>query len=385
MYISYPRLLAAGTPLVCALLLSGCERAGSVDAVVAPPEVGIASVVTRPVRLADEFNGRVEAIQSVDIRPRVSGYIDRIAFAEGAEVEAGDLLFVIDPRPYRDALKSAQARLESARAAARLAQSRYLRAQKLIGARAISREEFDASQASLDQTTADLHAGEAAVATASLNLDFTEVRAPVAGRASRAMLTRGNLAQADQTLLTTVVSQDAMYVYFDCDEQSYLRYGVGAKGSDTELRVALADEDNFPREGKVDFIDNRLDPTTGTIRARAIVRNDDRKLTPGLFARVRFQSGAPVETRLIDEKAVLTDQDHRYVYVIGKGNKAIRKDIVIGRDVDGMRIVQSGLAGNDRVIVSGVQKVYFSGMPVKPEPAANARKLDAALIAASTQ
>ena len=378
------RLLATGASFACALVLAGCAPAGSTDAS-APPEVGVAAVVTRSVRVADEFNGRVEAIQTVDIRPRVSGYIDRIAYIEGAEVKAGDLLFVIDPRPYRDALKSAQARLESARAAARLAQSQYVRAQTLIGARAISREDFDVSQASLDQTAADVHAAEAAVATANLNLGFTEVRAPVAGRASRAMLTRGNLAQADQTRLTTVVSQDAMYVYFDCDEHSYLRYAAGTKGTDTVLHVALADENDFPRDGKIDFLDNRLDPATGTIRARAIVRNDDRKLTPGLFARVSFESGPSVKSQLIDEKAVLTDQDHRYVYVLGEGNKAIRKDIVVGRNVDGMRIVESGLKATDRVIVSGVQKVYFSGMPVKPEPVAEATKPDTAIVAAIAQ
>ncbi len=368
MHISFSRMLTAGTPFVCAFLLAGCERAGGTEAASSPPAVGVTRVVTRSVRLPDEFNGRVEAIDTVEIRPRVSGYIDRIAFTEGAEVKAGDPLFTIDPRPYRDALKSAQARLEGARAAARLAQSRYTRAQSLIGARAISREEFDANQASLDQSAADLHAAEAAVATASLNLDFTDVRAPVAGRAGRAMLTRGNLAEADRSLLTTVVSQETMYVYFDCDEQSYLRYGAQRKNADTVLHVALANEDDFPREGRVDFLDNKLDATTGTIRARAIVPNPDRKLVPGLFARVRFESGAPVESILIDEKAVLTDQDRRYVYVIGDGDKAIRKDIVTGRDVDGMRIVQSGLSANDRVIVSGVQKVYFSGMPVKPEP-----------------
>lgn len=379
--IFYHRLWTTGASFACAVFLAGCSPAESTG-VSAPPEVGIADVISRPVRFADEFNGRVEAIQSVDIRARVSGYIDRIAYTEGAEVKAGDLLFVIDPRPYRDALKSAQARLESARAGFRLAQSQYARAKALIRTRAISKENFDVSQASIDQTAGDVHAAEAAVATANLNLGFTEVRAPVAGRASRAMLTQGNLVQADQTLLTTVVSQDAMYVYFDCDEHSYLRYTTRTKGADSVLHVALAGENDFPREGKVDFVDNRLDPATGTIRARAIVRNDDRKLTPGLFARVRFESGPPVKSHLIDDKAVLTDQNHRYVYVLGEGNKAIRKDIAVGRSVDGMRIVQSGLEATDRVIVSGVQKVYFSGMAVKPEPVAEATKLDTAIVAA---
>jgi len=381
---SYLRLLAAGASFAYVLLLAGCAPAAGAAAG-APPEVSVVNVVSESLRVADEFNGRVEAIEAVDVRPRVSGYIDRIAYVEGAEVKAGDLLFVIDQRPYRDALMSAQARQESARTAARLAQSRYVRAKALIGARAISKEEFDASEAGRDQTLADLHAAQAAVATATLDLGFTEVRTPVSGRAGRAMLTRGNLARADQSLLTTVVSQDAMYVYFDCDENSYLRYGGQSQGSHPLLHVGLADEDNFPREGTIDFLDNRLDPASGTIRARAIVRNDDRKLTPGLFAHVRFQSGAPVKSLLIDEKAVLTDQDHRYVYVIGEGDKALRRDIVIGRKVGRLRIVRSGLDANDKVIVGGVQKVYFSGMPVKPEPAVKAVKPDTAIAAAIAQ
>ncbi len=367
MLISYQRFMAAGAAFACVTLLAACAPAESADTG-GSTKVGVATVVTRSIRLADEFNGRVEAIHAVEIRPRVSGYIDHVAYVEGAEVKAGDLLFVIDPRPYRDALKSAQAHLESARAGARLAKSQYERARELVGMHAVSQEDFEESEASHQQTVADLHAAEAAVAAASLNLGFTEIRAPVTGRAGRALLTRGNLVRADQTMLTTVVSQDEMYVYFDCDENSFLHYGAGGQGTDAVLRVELADESQFPRAGRIDFLDNRLDPSTGTIRARAIVRNDDRKLIPGLFARVSFQSGAPAQARLVDEKAILTDQDHRYVYVLGDGDKALRRDVVLGRSVGGMRIVRSGLDAGDRVIVSGLQKIYFSGMPVTPEP-----------------
>lgn len=377
---SHYRFLAASTLFAYALFLSGCGSSPAAES--PPPEVSVVGVVTRPMRVVDDFNGRVEAIQSVDIRPRVSGYIDRVAYTEGAEVKAGDLLFVIDQRPYHDALMSARARMESARAAARLANSRYARAQALIKARAISKEEFDANEASRDQTAADLHAAEAAVATAELNIEFTEVRAPVAGRAGRAMLTRGNLVRADQSLLTTVVSQDAMYVYFDCDENSYLKYGGQSGSSHPVLHVELADENNFPREAQVDFLNNKLDSATGTIRARAVVPNGDRKLTPGMFARVRLESGPSAKALLIDEKAILADQDHRYVYVLGDGNKALRRDIVVGRRVDGLRVVQSGLKAQDRVIVGGLQKVYFSGMPVKPDDAVKAAKSDTAIAAA---
>jgi len=362
------RYALPGIPLGALLLLSACHKPDANAAAAPPPDVGVSTVVARKIRAVDEFNGRVEAIQSVEIRPRVSGYIDRIAYTEGAEVKAGDLLFVIDPRPYRDALNTAQAQLESARAAATLAKSRFARAGKLVQTHYISTEDFDTSKAGLDQTAANVHAAEAAVATASLNLAFTQVHAPVAGRAGRAMLTLGNLARVDDSLLTTVVSQDAMYVYFDCDEHSYLRYGNGS-GESATARVALADEDGFPRIARVDFLDNRLDPATGTIRARAVVANPDHKLTPGLFARVRFESGAPVDTRMIDDKAVLTDQDRRYVYVVDAKGQAVRKEITTGRAMAGMRVVTSGLDDDDKVIVTGAQRVYYSGMPVHAVPA----------------
>jgi membrane fusion protein, multidrug efflux system len=362
------RLVAAGIPFAL-MALSACRKAPEAAAPPPPPEVSVSTVVKKDIRAVDEFNGRVEAIQSVEVRPRVSGYIDRIAYTEGADVKAGDLLFVIDPRPYRDALNTAQAQLESARAASRLAQSRFARASKLVATHYISTEDFDTSKASLDQTGADVHAAEAAVATASLNLGFTQVRAPVAGRAGRAMLTLGNLARVDDSLLTTVVSQDEMYVYFDCDEHSYLRYGSGSDHT-ASARVALADEDGFPRTARVDFLDNRLDPSTGTIRARAVVPNPGHKLTPGLFARVRFESGAPTTVRLIADKAVLTDQDRRYVYIVDAKGEAIRKDIIVGRAIAGMRVVESGLDDADKVVVNGAQKIFFSGMPVRGVPEA---------------
>ncbi|HEY4092635.1 MAG TPA: efflux RND transporter periplasmic adaptor subunit [Luteibacter sp.] len=362
------RLALPGIPLAALVLLTACHKPTASGTGAPPPDVGVAALVSKPIRSVDEFNGRVEAIQSVEIRPRVSGYIDRIAYTEGAEVKAGDLLFVIDPRPYRDALNTAHAQRESAVAASRLAQSRFARASKLVETHYISKEDFDTSKSSLEQTAADVHAADAAVATASLNLAFTQVRAPVAGRAGRALLTLGNLARIDDSLLTTVVSQDAMYVYFDCDEHSYLRYGNGANHT-ASARVALADENGFPREARVDFLDNRLDPATGTIRARAVVANTDHELTPGLFARVRFESGAPVDTQLIDDKAILTDQDRRYVYVVDAKGQAIRKDVTLGRDIAGMRVVLSGLDATDKVVVSGAQKIYFSGMPVHAVPA----------------
>ena len=347
MYSSTPRQRCAFTILIAlsAIFLIGCNT-GSNTPVESPPlDVAVANVLVRSVQTWDEFNGRVHAIPTVELRPRVSGYINRVAYKEDSEVKPGDLLFVIDPRPYRNALHSAQAQLERARSTANLAQIKTEHAQALFETRAMSREDFHGRQTELNQTAAEIRAAEAAVATAKLNLDFTEVRAPIAGRVGRAYLTVGNLAQADQSILTTLVSQDPMYVYFDCDEHSFLRYKEFARRNDRG---------------------NQVNPTTGTIRARAVVSNTDRFLTPGLFARVQLQ-GDELLALLIDTKAILTDQHHKYIYVLGEGNKALRKNITLGRQIDDLYIVQSGLDKTDMVIVTGAQKIIREGMIVRPE------------------
>ena len=358
--------------VVFSICIAGCNSESGTPVESPPPDVTVASVLSRSVRTWDEFNGRVRAIQTVELRPRVSGYINRIAYKEGSEVKPGDLLFVIDPRPYRDALHRAQAELERARSAANLAQSKTEHAHALFAKQAISREEFNGRKNDLNQTAAEIRAAKAAVATAKLNLDFTEVRAPIAGRVSRAYLTAGNLARADQSMLTTLVSQDPMYVYFDCDEHSFLRYKKFALKNDHEntiysVRVGLADEEGFPHHGTVDFFDNQLNPATGTIRVRAVVPNPDRLLTPGLHARVQLQGSDELPVLLIDAKAILTDQDRKYVYVLGEGDKAFRRDITLGRQINGLRIVQSGLDTTDKVVVIGAQKIFHDGMIVKPQ------------------
>ncbi|WP_432765904.1 efflux RND transporter periplasmic adaptor subunit [Nitrosomonas europaea] len=358
--------------IVLSIFIAGCNSESGTPVESPPPDVMVASVLSRSVRTWDEFNGRVRAIQTVELRPRVSGYINRIAYKEGSEVKPGDLLFVIDPRPYRDALHQAQAELERARSAASLAQSKTEHAHALFAKQAISREEFNGRKNDLNQTAAEVRAAKAAVATAKLNLDFTEVRAPIAGRVSRAYLTVGNLARADQSMLTTLVSQDPMYVYFDCDEHSFLRYKKFALKNDHEntiysVRIGLADEEGFPHHGTVDFFDNQLNPATGTIRVRAVVPNPDRLLTPGLHARVQLQGSDELPVLLIDAKAILTDQDRKYVYVLREGDKAFRRDITLGRQIDGLRIVQSGLDTTDKVVVIGAQKIFHDGMIVKPQ------------------
>ena len=354
-----------------ATFLIGCNTRSGTPVESSPFDVTVASVLVRSVQTWDEFNGRVHAIPTVELRPRVSGYVNRVAYKEGSEVKPDDLLFVIDPRPYRNALHSAQAQLERARSAAKLAQSKTAHTQALFAAQAMSREEFNGRQTELNQTAAEVRAAEAAVATAKLNFGFTEVRAPIAGRVGRAYLTAGNLAQADQSILTTLVSQDPMYVYFDCDEHSFLRYKEFARKNNREsnvypVRIGLANEQNFPHHGTVDFFDNQVNPATGTIRARAVVPNADRLLTPGLFARVQLK-GDEAPGLLIDAKAILTDQHHKYVYVLGEGNKALRKNITLGRQIDGLYIVQSGLDPTDKIIVTGAQKILREGVIVKPE------------------
>ncbi len=378
---SLERQIALIRPLlksVCALglvlLAAGCKHPVSA-ASSPPPEVGVASVISREVRLSNEFNGRVAAVEYVDVRPRVTGYVDRFVFREGDTVKRGQLLFVIDPRPYRDALESAKAALDHARAVADFAKIQEQRAQTLDSAKAISREEYQNRTSDLSQSIANVHAAEAAVATAELNLGFTEVRSPIDGRVSRAQLTAGNLAQADQTVLTTVVSQNPVYVYFDCDEQSYLRYksrtGKGERvNAENPVRVALANETGFPHVGRIDFLDNTVDPSTGTIRARVVMANPDHIFTPGLYARVQLQNQAEQQAILIDDKAVMTDQDRKYVYVLGPDSKALRKDVTLGPLVDGLRLVQSGLASNDKVIVTNLQKIFYSGVPVTPKDTA---------------
>jgi multidrug efflux system membrane fusion protein len=394
--VSYPLCLSARLRFVlpaiaaAALALTACSRGGAQAGASPPPEVDAARVVAKPVRQWDEFSGRIAATDAVEVRTRVSGYIDRIAFKEGDEVKAGDLLFVIDPRPYRAAYDSAAAQLAHARAAEQLALEQETRAQALIAAKAISREEFDTRRAGSTQSNADVRVAEAAMATAKLNLGFTEVRSPIAGRVSRAMLTVGNLAQADQSVLTSVVSQDPVYVYFQPDEQTFLRYAeLARKGerakSANPVRVGLATDKDYPYTGAVNFINNQVDPATGTINLRAVVPNPDRIFTPGLYARVQLEGSADLTAILVDDKAVMTDQDRKYVYVVGPENKAVRKDVTLGGFADELRIVRSGLDANDKVIVAGLQKIFVPNTPVKPKIVAMGALPPAAVVASAAK
>lgn len=356
--------------------LSGCDKGVAQNAPPPPPEVSAAPVLIKPVSQWDNFNGRVEAVQSVQLRPRVSGYIDAVNYREGDEVKKGQVLFTIDDRSYRAALEQAKAELARARSQASLARSESGRSEKLIGTQAISREAWEQRRSAASQAQADVLAAEAAVDMAQLNLDFTRVTAPIDGRASRAMITAGNLVTAGDSasVLTTLVSQQQMYVYFDVDENTFLNYQAMARQGQQRhalpVEIALVGEQGFPHQGKIDFLDNQLTASTGTIRMRALLDNQQRQFTPGLFARVRLPGSAQFEAVLIDDKAVLTDQDRKYVYVVDGEGKAQRRDIQPGAMVDGLRIVKSGLQSGDKVIIAGLQKVFMPGMPVTAQPVA---------------
>lgn len=364
------------------LLLSGCgdPNAPLQHPMPPPPTVSVAEVVVKDVVEWDEFTGHIEAVETVEIRPRVAGYIERLNFKEGQVVRKGDVLFVVDQRPVKAELARAEAEVARMRARANLSRVQAIRARKLLEKRVISQDAYDEISAANLQAQADSRAAEATLAVSRLNLDYTQVRSPIDGRAGRALVRVGNLVSGGEmipnaTLLTTVVSLDPVFVYFDSDEQSYLRHRVAERPGDHSrasragkpVYVGLADETGFPHSAALDFVDNRLDPATGTIRARAILDNRDHRFTPGLFARIRLPGQGPFPTALVDDKAVLTDQDRHYVYLVGVGNTALRRDVKLGRTVDGLRIVTEGLTKGDRVIVHGVQKIPFPGMKVVPQ------------------
>jgi multidrug efflux system membrane fusion protein len=356
--------------------LSGCDNGVAQNAPPPPPQVSAADVLIKPVSQWDSFTGRVEAVQSVQLRPRVSGYINEVNYREGDEVKKGQVLFTIDDRSYRAALEQAKAELARSRSQASLARSESARTEKLIGTQAISREAWEQRRSASSQAQADVLAAEAAVDMAQLNLDFTRVTAPIDGRASRAMITSGNLVSAGDSasVLTTLVSQEKMYVYFEVDEATFLHYQAmtrqGQQRNALPVEIGLVDEQGYPHQGKIDFLDNQLTASTGTIRMRALLDNPQRQLTPGLYARVRLPGSAQFDALLIDDKAVLTDQDRKYVYVVDGQGKAQRRDIQAGAMVDGLRIVKSGLQSGDRVIVDGLQKVFMPGMAVTAQQVA---------------
>ncbi len=370
-----PVVLILGA-LASAMLTGACTKAQTTAAAApAPPEVSVARVLVRNIVEWDEFTGRLAAVDSVAVRPRVSGYIEHVAFKEGAEVKRGDVLVVIDQRPYVAELDRAKADLQRSISRAELAKLERERAQRMIGNHAISQEEADERTNAEREATANVNAAQAAVDTATLNLGFTRVTSPIAGRVSRAEVTEGNLVSGGQagaaTELTTVVSLDPIRAYFDSDEQVYLKHislpKNGAKpAARTPVFLGLANEEGYPHEGYLDFVDNQVDPSTGTIRARAVFDNKQRLFTPGLFARLKLEGSGRHEAVLIDDRAVGTDQDKKFVLTVGKDNTATNQFVQLGPVVDGLRVIRVGLKAGDRIIVNGLQRVR-PGSPVTPK------------------
>jgi len=349
-----------------ALMLVGCERSKAAPAP-APPKVTVSRPAVRQVVEWDEYTGRLVSVESVEVRARVSGYLQSIDFDDGAIVKKGDLLFVIDPRPYQAELDRALAELRLSRARLDLAKSDLARAQRLLLSRAISQEEFDTRIARQREAHEQLQAMAAAVDAAKLNVEFTRVTAPIPGRISRKLVTAGNLINggtAQSTLLTTIVSLDPIYCYIEADERSFLKYvrlaREGKRPSSREVRnpvyLALADETGLPHKGYMDFVDNRLDPNTGTMTGRAVFPNPDLTLTPGLFARVRLQGSGRYEALLLPDEAIGSDQAQKFVFVVSDQNVVEYRPVQLGAMIKGLRVVREGLKPEDWVIISGVQR-----------------------------
>jgi RND family efflux transporter MFP subunit len=369
-----------------AVLLNGCTSEATNGATAAPIEVSVADALERDVTQWDEFTGRLEAVESVEVRPRVTGYIESVNFAEGSLVRKGDLLFVIDPRPYRAELAKAEAELTRATARVELADSDVARSEKLRQIKAVSQEEFDTRLNAAREARANVAAAVAAVDAARLNLEFTRVVAPIAGRISKAAVTAGNLVTGgsnQSTLLTTVVSVDPIYVSFEGDEQVYLKYHELAHRGDKQVgpsavQMGLANEQGYPHVGSFVFIDNQIDPRTGTIRARAAFDNKDGFFTPGLFARVKLLGQDSFKAVLVDDRAVGTDQSQKFVYVVTPDNKVAYRTVKVGRLTDGLRIITEGLRSGEQVVVNGLQRVRPGAVIAPQEVAMDAREADEA-------
>jgi len=362
------------------LFLSGAGHGHSrakapAAASVALPEVTVAAVIQRPLREWQEFSGRLQAVNTVEIRPRVSGYVDRVAFEDGTRVKKGQLLFQIDPRPFQAEVDRLVAERGRSVSDLELAKANRARAERLVSAHAISRETYEQLVAAQASAQGALGSIDASLQEARLNRGFTEVRAPIDGHVSRAIITAGNLVTS-ASLLTTLVSDDPVYVYFDADEQTYLRYAKAqhdpARGHDpvraegaSAVYVGLVDEEGYPHPAKLDFIDNQVDASTGTIRARAALANPDGRYTPGLFARVRLVGGEDRDSVLIEDRAVGTDLSKKFVLALTADNRIEYRLVELGPEIEGLRVVTRGLASSDVIVVNGLQHVR-PGQSVAP-------------------
>jgi len=360
------------------LILTGCSHAPADSAVTPPMSVPVSHPVEREITNYADYTGRTAAVDSVEVRSHVWGYLEKVNFKEGALVQKGDVLFELDRRPYEAALNQAKAKVKQDEAQLTFDEAEYQRASKLVASGAVTKSDLDKTAAARDVDVANIAADKAAVAARELDVEYTNVRAPVSGRVSRFVVTVGNLIQSgDQgggTLLTTIVSVDPMYVYFDADEYTVLevrkliREGKAKSARDVELPawLGLANEKGFPHKGILNFVDNQINPKTGTLRLRATFPNKDDALAPGYFGRVRINIGFPHPALLINDRAIDTDQGQKIVYVVGEDNKVSTRPVRVGKVYAGLREITDGLKANDRVIVNGLQQVR-PGLVVEPK------------------
>ncbi|MFT3856674.1 MAG: efflux RND transporter periplasmic adaptor subunit [Aquabacterium sp.] len=372
----HPRALAALASLLLVGILAGCgqeqtAQAAPDKAAGAPPAmpVSVAAVIARPVAEEREFSGMVEAIDKAELRPRVAGTVDSVRFKAGSLVKKGEVLFVIDPRPYQAEVTRLEAAAASSRVKMELAQTELARSKRLLDDNAIAQRDYDERQANARQLEAGARADQAALATARLNMEWTTVRAPFDGRVGKAEVTVGNLVN-NSTVLTTLVSASPVYVSFSGDEATYLSLGKLVRSNPGALKVniGLANEQGFPHLGRLEFVDNQIDPQAGSVRMRAVVDNKDGLLTPGLFAKVRLgadmSNGAA--SALVAERAIGTDQNRKFVYVIAANNQTEYRPVQLGSAIGDLRVVTSGLKAGERIVVDGLQRVR-PGAPVAPQ------------------
>ncbi|NBB12692.1 multidrug efflux RND transporter periplasmic adaptor subunit MexE [Pseudomonas sp. SLFW] len=365
------------------VVLSACGK-GPETAAQAPAaaKVNVAKVLEQPVNEWDEVTARLEAPETVQVRPRVSGQIDAVAFTDGELVKKGDLLFQIDPRPFEAEVHRLDAQLQQAKAASVRSNNEAQRGERLRTNNAISAELADSRTTTAQESKAAVAAIQAQLDLAKLNLSFTRVTAPITGRVSRAEITSGNIVTADQSILTSVVSTDKVYAYFDADERVFLKYNQlardGKRGATSPVYMGLSNEAENPHQGQMNFVDNQVNPRTGTIRGRAVFDNSKGEYTPGLYARLKLVGSGTYTAMLIKDEAVGTDLGKKFVLVVDKDNKATYRNVDLGPKLEGLRIVRSGLQKDDRIVVSGLQRVR-PGSPIDPQdtPMASAETLAA--------
>lgn len=366
----------ASGPVTWLLLvaLAGCGEPAAQDgpAKSGPPPVSVAAAIEKEIIDTEEFPGRIEAVEQVEVRARVTGYIQSVNFKPGAEVRKGDVLFQIDPRPFENEVARTEANLANMRAQAELARIELARSEKLLAEQATSRREYDDASARVRSLEAQLRANQAALDTARLNLSYTRVTAPISGRVGKAEITVGNLIQGEvpnSPLLTTVVSLSPIYAAFEIDERAYLKYAGAARApaSNLPIAVGLANEEGFPHAGRLEFVDNRVDARSGTGRMRATLDNTDGRLAPGLFARVKIgDSARPRRAVLVSDRAIGTDQSKRFVLVVNGARIAQYREVRIGRVVGGLRVIEDGLRPGELIVVNGLQRVR-PNTPVTPQ------------------